>query len=132
MPSALCDDAFYHQLLKTRDTEGYRPTRSFTIITDAEHGNQMVAEDDPDLRFNLLWMQQYQPGYRGRNGGAALGEIVRDYLRSAYKSYRSHHAQSLSALPDENGTLKSRATTDLDYRINWDGEDFRLGVKYSF
>jgi hypothetical protein len=127
------DDAFYHQLLKTQTPAGYRPTRTFTIITDAEHGNQMVAEDDPDLRFNLLWMQQFQPGYKTRNGGAAFGEIARSYLRSAYKSYRDRHAQTLSAFPDENGTMKAHAiSNDLDYHLNWNGGDFKLGIKYSF
>jgi len=127
------EDAFYHQLLKTQIAEGYRPTRSFNIVVDTEHGNQMVAEDEPDLRFNLLWIEQFQPGYRARQGGAALGELVRSYLRSAYKSYRSSNAQTLSAFPDENGTLKARGiSNDLDYHINWTGSDFKLSVKYSY
>lgn len=127
------DDAFYHQLLKTQPPSGYRPTRAFIVVTDPEHGDQMVATDDPDLRFNLLWMQQSQPGYRTRNGGAALGEIARSYLRSAYRSYRERNAQTLSAFPDENGTMKARAiSNDLDYHLNWNGGDFKLGVKYSF
>lgn len=129
---ARCEDAFYHQLLKARDTSGYQPTRAFTIVIDAEHGNQMVAEDDPGLRFNLLWMQQYQPGYRSRNGGAALGQIMRGYLRSAYKSYRAQNAQALSGLPDENGLLRAHPASELDYHINWDGGDFKVGVEYSF
>jgi len=127
-----CEDAFYHQLLKARDTSGYQPTRSFTIVTDAGHGDQRVAEDDPDLRFNLLWMQQYQPGYRSRNGGAALGQIVRGYLRAAYKSYRAQNAQALSGLPDENGLLRAHPASEVDYHINWDGGDFKVGVEYSF
>jgi len=130
--SARCEDAFYHQLLKARDTTGYQPTRSFTLVTDAEHGNQMVAEDEPNLRFNLLWMEQYQPGYRARAGGAALGQIVRGYLRSAYKSYRAQNAQALSGLPDENGLLRTHPASELDYHINWDGGDFKVGVEYNF
>src|SRR5689334_7752548 len=95
------DDAFYHQLVKLPVTDGYRPTRTFTIITDAEHGNQLVAEDDDNLRFNLIWMQQFRPDYKASRGGAAFGEIFRSYLKSAYKSYRERNGGSgmLSALP---------------------------------
>jgi hypothetical protein len=127
------EDAFYHQLLKTETPDGYHPTRTFTIVTDAENGNQLVAEDDPSLRFNLLWMDQYQTGYKSRNGGAAIGELFRSYMKSAYKAYRDRHSQALSALPDENGSMKVRSfSRDVDYRLNWNGNDVRLKVEYSF
>jgi hypothetical protein len=127
-------DAFYQQLLKAPVNDGYRPTRSFTIVTDAERGNQLVAEDDPNLRFNLLWMQQFQPGYRAREGGAAIGELFRGYIKSAYKSYRERNAESFSALPDENGSIKVRSSyrNEIDYRLNLNDGDVKLKVKYSF
>jgi len=124
--------AFYQQLLKTPVQQGYQPTRTFTIIADQEHGNQLVAVDDVDLRFNVLWMEQYQPGYKSRSGGAALGEVVRGYLRSAYKSLRSHHAQTLSSLPDENGMGRMQPSSDVEYHLNWNGGDFKLGIEYEF
>ncbi len=127
------DDAFYHQLLKTQAPNGYQPTRTFTIVTDTEHGNQLVAEDDPDLQFNQLWLQQYKTGYRARQGGAAIGELFRSYVKTAYKSFRDRHAQSLSALPDENGSVKVRSFSDaVDYRLNFNGGDVKVGVQYSF
>lgn len=126
-------DAFYQQLLKTPVQQGYQPTRTFTIIADEEHGNQLVAVDDVDLRFNMLWMRQYQPGYRSRSGGAALGEVLRGYVRNAYKSLRSHHAQSLSAFPDENGLGKVQSfPSEMEYHLNWSGRDFKLGIEYEF
>jgi len=126
-------EAFYQQLLKTPVQHGYQPTRTFTIITDEEHGNQLVAVDDPDLRFNMLWMQQYQPGYKVRNGGAALGEVLRDYLRSAYKSFRERNAQTFSRLPDENGSLRVHTfSNDVEYHLNWNGRDMKLGIEYDF
>lgn len=127
------DDAFYHQLLKMRTPVGYQPTRSFTIVTDAENGNQLVAEDDADLRFNLLWMQQFQPGYRSRQGGSAFGELFRSYVRTAYKAYRERNAQSMAALPDENGSVKSRSfARDVDYNLKVTDDEVRLKVQYSY
>jgi hypothetical protein len=128
------DDAFYHQLLKLPQSEGYSPTRSFTIVTDPEHGDQLVAEDDPNLRFNLMWMEQFRPGYQTRNGGAALGEVFRSYIKSAYKAYRSRNAQGTNVLPDENGSLRSKSDrfSEMDYNVKVTGDEVRLKVQYSF
>jgi hypothetical protein len=127
------DDAFYHQLLKLPAPSAYTPTRTFTIVTDAEHGDQLVAEDDPNLRFNLLWMEQFQPGYKVRRGGAAFGQIFRSYIRSAYKAYRDSHAEALSALPDENGNIQVHTfSNEMDYHLDWNGSDVKFGVNYSF
>ncbi len=135
LTSATCcaEEAFYKQLIKTTQPANYSPTRSFVIITDAEHGNQLVAEDDPQLQFNQAWMQQYQTGYHERLGGAAFGEIARSYLRNAYKALRAEHAQSFSALPDENGAVRSHSLTgDMEYHLNYTGRNMELGVKYAF
>lgn len=128
------NDAFYHQLLKLPESTGYSPTRTFTIVTDAEHGNRLVAEDDPNLRFNLLWMEQFRPEYKSRSGGAALGEVFRSYVKSAYKAYRSRNAESTNALPDENGSLRSKSnySGEMDYNVKLSTDEVRLKVQYSF
>ncbi len=128
------DDAFYHQLMKLPQHDGYSPTRSFTIVTDAEHGNRLVAEDDPNLRFNLLWMEQFRPGYQARNGGSAVGEIFRTYIKSAYKSYRAQNAQGTSALPDENGSLrrKSDYSGEMDYNVKVTDDEVRFKIQYNY
>lgn len=127
------DDAFYHQLLKMRTPEGYQPTRNFTIVTDAERGNQLVADDDANLRFNLMWMQQFQPGYRARHGGSAFGEIFRSYVKGAYKSYRERNAQAMSAMPDENGSGRTSAfTRDIDYNLKLTDDEVRFKVEYTY
>lgn len=127
------DDAFYHQLLKMRTPDGYQPTRNFTIVTDAERGNQLVADDDPNLRFNLMWMQQFQPGYKARHGGSALGEIFRSYVKGTYKSYRERNAQAMSAMPDENGSGKTSAfTRDIDYNLKLTDDEVRFKLEYSY
>jgi hypothetical protein len=143
--SALCEatpdplanpnnEAFYHQLLKLPESVGYSPTRSFTIVTDPEHGDRLVAEDDPNLRFNLLWMEQFRPGYQSRNGGAALGEVFRSYVKTAYRAYRARNAQSTNALPDENGSMrgKSNYSGEMDYNIKLTTDELRFKVQYSF
>jgi hypothetical protein len=131
------DDAFYHQLLKLPEAGGYQPTRSFTIITDAEHGNQLVAEDDPNLRFNLMWMEQFRPGYKSREGGSAFGEIFRSYVKSAYKAYRDRNAQSMAAMPDEEGSLHAkRGATNfidaMDYNLKLTESEVRFKIEYNY
>lgn len=130
------DDAFYHQLLKMNTTtpDGYQPTRTFTIVTDSEHGNQLVAEDDADLRFNLMWMQQFQPGYKARHGGSAFGEIFRSYVKNAYKAYRNSNAQSMAAMPDENGSgsVGNAFARDVDYNLKVTDSEVRFKVEYSY
>jgi hypothetical protein len=129
----LADDAFYHQLLKMPKQTGYHPTRTFTIVSDSEHGDQMVADDDDALRFNQLWMQQFQPGYKDRRGGSAFGELFRTYLKQAYKNFRSGHAQSLSAFPDENGSIRTNSySTSLDYNIKVTDDEVRFKMEYDF
>ena len=130
-------DAFYKQLLKLPDSRGYLPTRSFTIVVDTEHGNRLVASDDPNLRFNLLWMEQYQPGYHATQGGSAFGELLRSYLKLAYKAYRDHYS-ALSALPDENGSLHAadaHATNlidAMDYNLKVTGDEVRFKIQYRY
>lgn len=133
-PAKPVDDAFYHQLMKLPQHDGYSPTRSFTIVTDAEHGNRLVAEDDPNLRFNLLWMEQFRPGYKARTGGSAVGEIFRTYIKSAYKTYRARNAQGTTALPDENGSLRrgSNYTGEMDYNVRVTDDEVRLKVQYNY
>lgn len=128
------DDAFYHQLMKLPESNGYSPTRTFTIVTDAEHGNRLVAEDDPNLRFNLLWMEQFRPGYQARSGGSAMGEIFRSYVKTAYKAYRARNAQSTNALPDENGSLRSKSnySGEMDYNVKMTSDEVRLKIQYNY
>lgn len=131
------DDAFYHQLLKLPANTGYQPTRSFTIVVDTDRGNQLVAEDDVNLRFNLLWMEQFKDGYKSTRGGSAFGQIFRSYLKTAYKSYRDRNAQSMSALPDEEGSIQAKdgATNfvdAMDYNLKVTDDEVRLRVRYSY
>jgi hypothetical protein len=127
------EEPFYHQFLDLKTDNGYRPTRTFTIITDPNHGNRLVAEDDPDLQFNVLWLDQYQDGYKTRDGGSALGYMLREYLKSAYKSYRERNAQRLSALPDEKGNGSITGFEgEMHYRLRWSDDEVKVGVEYNY
>jgi hypothetical protein len=134
--SRVRDDAFYHQLIKLPESDGYLPTRSFTIIVDTERGNQLVAEDDPNLRFNMLWMEQFKPGYKTRRGGAAFGMLFRSYVREAYKSYRANNSQSMMAFPNESESLDNDAVGSLadsiDYKLRISGDSIRLKLEYHY
>ncbi len=125
--SSAHDDAFYHQLLKLPTARGYLTTRSFTIVVDTEHGN----------RFNLLWMEQFRPGYRATRGGSAFGEVVRSYLKLAYKAYRDSNAQAMAALPDENGSIHAAANATnfidaMDYNLKITGDEVRFKIQYNY
>lgn len=127
------DAEFYHQLLKIPQATGYQPTRNFTIIIDTDHGNQLIADDDASLRFNQLWIQQFQPGNQYRHGGAAFGEVFRSFFKQIYRNYRESHAQDLSAYPDENGSIKHNSySTSMDYNIKVSDDEVRFKIQYSY
>lgn len=128
------DEPFYHQFIDLKKAaEGYRPTRTFTIVSDPTHGDRLVAEDDTDLQFNILWLDQYQEGYKSRNGGSALGHMLREYLKTAYKSYRERNAQKLSALPDEKGDGRINGFDgEMHYRLRLNDDEVRVGFEYNY
>ncbi|MFT3930442.1 MAG: hypothetical protein QM709_09130 [Spongiibacteraceae bacterium] len=131
------DDAFYQQLIKLPDSSGYTPTRAFTIIVDTDRGNQLVAADDPNLRFNMLWMEQFKPGYRTRRGGAAFGALFRSYVKTAYKSYRANNSQSMSAFSTSNESSDSidaalSFSDSMDYKLKISGDEVRLKLQYNY
>lgn len=111
---------------------GYRPTRSYTVVRDAT-GDRLVARDDPQLAFNLLWLEQHDPAYRYREGGAAFGKLVRSLLKNAWRNYREDHAQQLAGAPDAegNGSLE-RFSEDTDYRLRWSDDEVTIAVEYAF
>ena len=125
------EEPFYHQFIDLKARTDYQPTRTFTIVTDTEHGNRLVAEDDPDLRFNIMWMDQFQPGYKTRRGGAAFGQLFRSYVRSLYQSYRNNQiSNSLTPGAAQQGDRSDKADTDYDLRISED--EVKIGIKYSY
>jgi hypothetical protein len=126
------DEPFYHQLITFSEPAGYQPTRTFTIVADTRHGNRLVAEDDPDLQFNMLWMDQYQPGYKTRNGGAAFGMLLRSYARSLYETWQ-HNRGSNGSLPANAGDETSVGLgAETSYELRLKSDEVRLGVSYSF
>lgn len=124
------EEAFYRQFIRFGDHNGYQPTRTFTIVIDAEQGSRLVAEDDPDLDFNMAWMDQFQPGYKSRNGGAALGVLLRGYARSLFESYRSNN-QGGGVTPGTEDT-DINFGNDVEYDLRLKSDEVRVGVKYAF
>lgn len=124
------DEPFYRQLIRFKDHGGYQPTRAFTVVTDARQGNRLVAEDDPDLNFNMAWMDQFQPGYKSRNGGAALGVLLRGYARSLFESYRGNN-QGNSLIPNADDESLNFGG-DVEYDLRLKSDEVLVGVKYTF
>ncbi|MDY0071216.1 MAG: hypothetical protein RBR77_01035 [Thauera sp.] len=126
------EEPFYHQFISLKERSGYQPTRTFTIIIDARHDNRLVAEDDPDLQFNVMWMDQYQPGYKSRNGGAAFGMLLRNYARSLLDSYQNNQGGS-GSLPGNTGDETSVGFgAETSYELRLKSDEVRVGVSYSF
>lgn len=127
------NDAFYHQLIKLPQSDGYLPTRSFTIIVDTQRGNQLVAADDPNLRFNMLWMDQLKPGYRTRSGGAAFGTLFRSYVKNAYNAFRANNSHStLAGESLDNDEAIISFTDAMDYQLKVSGDEVRLKLEYTY
>jgi hypothetical protein len=124
------DEPFYHQLITFSEPAGYQPTRTFTIVTDTQQGNRLVAEDDPDLQFNMLWMDQYQPGYKTRNGGAAFGMLLRSYARSLFETWQHNRGGNLPTNASDETSVGVGAETSYELRLKSD--EVRLGISYSF
>ena len=125
------EEPFYHQFIDLRARADYHPTRTFTIIMDARHGNRLVAEDDPDLQFNIAWMDQFQPGYKSRSGGAAFGILVRSYLRTLVDSPDTLGlSNGLSPTSEDDLGVGFGGDTSYDLRLHSD--EIRFGISHSF
>lgn len=123
-------DDFYSQYLKTTPKQDYSPTVQYSIQVD-EHGNNVVAAmDDPNLKFNYLWMKSYEPGYRSFSGPVALREIIRQYMVAGYKQERFSNAETFKNIPDENG--EGKISNNFAYRFIANGPELKFRIQYNF
>lgn len=122
---------FYQQLidLNTR-FHAHAPSRTPILISAANGPTQWLAEHDPHLAFDLLWLEQHRDGYRYREGGAALGKLFRSLLRQAWDNYRDDGGSFLSVVPDtaDRAARAYRPGTRYDLRISDD--EVELGFEY--
>lgn len=86
------------------------------------------AEEDDDLAFNYLWMQQHQQGYKHKNGGAAFGKLLRMGVKQWYQSYRGNSSAGGNVTDEDITSTLSK----MDYRLKVSGDKVKLGVEYEF
>ena len=129
----LAEEPFYRQLIDLQQPTGYAPTRTFTIIVDGERGNRLVASDDADLQFNLMWLDQYQPNYRQREGGGAIGLLLRSYLRQLYDDGRQQHSVSSGYAPDGDVDVNfGNFGGEMEYHLRPKDDEVNLRFEYSY
>jgi hypothetical protein len=128
------EEPFYRQLIDLRSPSGYQPTRAFTIVVDASQGNRLVAEDDPALQFNLLWLDQFQPGYRQREGGAGLGLVFRSYLRHLFEAWRGQNGGSFNYLPDGDidAPRFGGVEGEMEYHLRVSDDEVKVRFEYIY
>ncbi len=78
----------------------------------------------------MAWMDQFQPGYKSRNGGAALGVLLRGYARSLFESYRGNN-QGNSLIPNADDESLNFGG-DVEYDLRLKSDEVLVGVKYTF
>lgn len=83
-----------------------------------------IAPDDPNLKFNRLWLEQYSEDYHHREGGAVFGYILRTTLRQWYKSRSTEQYSSSDA--------ENQYSVNMDYNLRISSDRIKIGVKYAF
>ena len=132
-PLLLAEEPFYRQLIDLKQPDGYSPTRTFTVIVDGERGNRLVASDDPNLQFNLAWMDQFHPDYRSRRGGSALGLLVRSYLRQLYNDGRNRSSVASSYGSDDDVDVPvGNFGGEMGYHLRVKDDEVNLRFEYSY
>jgi len=130
--TVLAEEPFYRQLIDLQQPAGYSPTRSFTIVVDGER-NRLVASDDPDLQFNLMWLDQFHPDYRHRRGGAAIGQLLRSYLRQLYDDGRQQNSMSAGYVPDGDVDVKvGNFGGEMEYHLRVKDDEVNLRLEYLY
>lgn len=128
--SATSPHAFYQLLMPPSELpSGYRPTIKVLVTADGTP----LPIDDTNLRFNQLWLNEYQADYEYRDGGSAVAELLREGFKSLYREYRQSDRAPTQLLPDENGRGGFGGySTELNYNIRLSSDELKLGLEYSF
>ncbi len=85
-------------------------------------------DEEEDVGFNYLWMQQQQLGYRHRDGSNAVGKLFKMSLKALYKGYYGRNSGGSITSDDDF----SSSFSDLDYRMSVSDDKIKVGVKYEF
>ncbi|MGK0500044.1 MAG: hypothetical protein ACJAYG_001690 [Oceanicoccus sp.] len=97
------------------------------VVTDQLNRTYQPADQRQDLAFHYLWLQQHREDYSHKDGGAALGKILRLSLRALYNNHYGRKASS-----SEQSSDYSYSESHMNYRLRVSSDRVRLGVKYEF
>ena len=122
---------FYQQLRQSRDQQGYKERKSmFKQVASRypDFDNLLIGpQHQDDLVHNYLWMQQYQQGYRHRDGSSGVNKLLRMGAKALYKSYYGSSKIKL----DSDDNIGS-SFSDIDYKLGVSTDKVRFGLEYDF
>ncbi|ARN75380.1 hypothetical protein [Oceanicoccus sagamiensis] len=132
-PDQATSTAFYQQF---RQTSSNRANNGSKSLLEQVMPKRVLLEplvdthdQEDDLAFNYLWLQQHQQGYSRREGGAAAGKLLRMGIKSLYKSYSG--SGTINTNNHDDSDFKSKAA-DVDYRLRLSSDKVKLKVEYEF
>ena len=72
-------------------------------------------------------MQQYQQGYRHRDGTDGVNKLFRMGVKALYKSYYGNNRIQLNSDDDISSSF-----SDIEYKLGVSTDKVRLGLEYDF
>ena len=108
------------------------PATASETLLDAENTqllNQAYLANDPQLKFNQLWLRQNSDDYSHRSGGAALGKLFRMVLRNWYEQNNSSKA-TIIINHHQNRFAENELNTDYNLRLSNDKIHLKMEIKY--
>lgn len=110
------------------------PSEIYDHMTQSD---QLAFENDDDLLFNYLWLEQHQQHYKYRTNGGAAKRLLRRSVESLYKADIKYHGNSEKSTRDLhkkelNHGVKDFFANDLSYRLRLRTSIIKVGVEYEF
>jgi hypothetical protein len=128
---------FHSQFIPQETTPAwYKPTIKITVsnIHDADQQELgWYSDENPNTRFNQLWLNESQPGYRSVEGSKVLNRMLQFSFKKAYKKYRSENVDMFKQLPNEegNGRMKNW-DAEMEYTIRASDDSIKMGMEYKY
>lgn len=128
---------FHNQFIPQRTTPAwYKPTIQITVsnIADADkQGLGWYSDENPNTRFNQLWLNENRPGYRSVEGSKVLNRMLQFSFKKAYKKYRSENVDMFKQLPNEEGNGRMKDwDAEMEYTIRASDDSIKMGMEYKY
>lgn len=120
------DKIFYQQLILLED--GSRDNSHLITSSRFQTFISELPANTETVDFNQLWIQQQQPNYRHKDGGAALGSLLRMGAKAFYHNY--YGGKSIAVADTEEDFNGNQA--NLEYRLRVSDDEMKLNIEYDF